>query len=730
MDIWSFTKEGYNSEDTVLNGNRFLIANGYMGYRGTLDEWGRDEMAAVNIAGFYDRFEDKWREPINAPNGLYARLTVNGETQALGVGSTKIALSEDCPLHTQTINFKNGLHTRETSFPQAVLKSERFASMANPHLLVSRLTIKAKSDGNAELLTGIVTDIWDINGPHLFGHQFKKGEILQVHAETGELKLYVSVTQGIQAGFEHTDTQEITDTGIYRKLAFDVNEGQSYTLTIYSCVTITRQEPAQPADTVSLMNKALKHDFVHHFAAHEKKWEELWENSYVQLEGNDEAARALNASLYHLHSIAPRHADNLSIPARGLSGQTYKGAIFWDSELFMLPVFTLTEPELARSMLRYRIETLPGALEKAKEYGYRGAFYPWESQEGGIEGCSDYNVVDVFTHRPVRTYFRDKQIHISGIISYAIRRFADIDGDIMLLKDGGAEVILQCARFYLSRMHMRVDTDEVELLDVVGPDEYHERVNNNAFTNRIAAHSLENVLYLEKLLKIADPVFWAQLINRLGFSEDLRLIRKIYPKFNRTFGSGELIEQFDGYFRLEDCRPDDVRARLLDKREYWGTNHGVASQTQVLKQADVIAMIALFPELFSDAAALCNFEYYEPRTEHGSSLSSCMYALVACRIGKPDLAWKHFMKAASIDLVGGGKHWAGEIYIGGTHPAANGSAWIIAVHGFAGLTVENGEITLKPNMPQQITSLRFPVTHRGERLMITVTHDGWDIKGE
>ena len=223
--------------------------------------------------------------------------------------------------------------------------------------------------------------------------------------------------------------------------------------------------------------------------------------SICRLEGDDAAAFALRASQYHLNCIAPRHAGNMSIPARGLSGQTYKGAIFWDSEIFFFPMFAHTQPEIARSLLVYRIETLPGALRKAAEYGYRGAFYAWESQEGGVEGCTNFNVVDVFTHRPVRTYFRDKQIHISADIVYALRSYYEMTGDRSLLENGGAEVILECARFYLSRANAHADSDEVDFADVIGPDEYHERVTNNAFTNRMIRHCIESALQLEEIFR-------------------------------------------------------------------------------------------------------------------------------------------------------------------------------------------------------------------------------------
>lgn len=721
LDVWNYTQERYRPEDTVTNGNRFLIGNGYMGYRGTVDEWGKAELAAVNLAGIYDRNGEKWREPVNSPNGLFAKLAVNGEVMALG---------ETNPLaHSQTVNFCHGIYSRDTVFSAVRIQGERIASMAQPHLLASRLTLTFKVGGEAELLTGIATDIWDINGPHLFDFSYQTDPILLAEARTGELGIPVAVAQSAHCDFACEESREATNVGVYRRIRFAAKTGEVYTVTLFAAVYtgIDNPEPGKLASV--LCEKALADGFSCCLSAHEKAWDEIWKHSAVELAGSKKAAQALNASLYYLHSIAPRHADALSIPARGLSGQTYKGAVFWDSEIFLFPVFVHTEPKLAKALLRYRIETLLGALNKAAEYGFRGAFYPWESQEGGAEGCTDYNVTDVFTHRPVRTYFRDKQIHISGDIAYALWRYYEVTGDRSLLRDGGAEVILQCARFYLSRAHCRVDVDKVELLDVIGPDEYHERVNNNAFTNQMAAHCMSSALKLAEVFA-DDPNVIEELIQKLAYEKDLKLIKAIAPKLHPTFIQGALVEQFDGYFQLENCSLDTVRGRVLDTREYWGTNHGVAAHTQIIKQADVIAMMALFPALFSDETVERNWRFYEPRTEHGSSLSACMYALTACRIKRPDLAWEHFMKTASIDLAGGGKHWAGEIYIGGTHPAANGGAWMIAVLGFAGLSVQNGELALNPQLPKQITSLRFPVMLSGKRVIVTVTQDGWNVESD
>ena len=719
MNTWSLKKNGFNAKEAATDGNRFLCANGYMGLRGVPEESGSALFPAITLAGVYDQYQDRWREPVNAPNCLYVKLFWNG--QPLSV--------EDAPpiAHSTELDYRHGVYHRETDFGPVSIRSQRFVSMANCHLLADQYEMRFQQDGEVTVQVGISTDIWDINGPHLFDVQHQTGETLLTTCVTGEKGISVAAAQCVHADFAAEESVLQNGAGAFRRFKRRVNQGETLALSVFASV-FTSLDTAEPAEAArALCKQSRLTGFAPCLEAHRDAWEGIWERSEVIMEGDEAAARALHASQYHLNCIAPRHAGSMSIPARGLSGQTYKGAIFWDSEIFFFPMLVHTQPEIARSLLRYRIETLPGALKKAAEYGYRGAFYAWESQEGGEEGCTNFNVVDVFTHRPVRTYFRDKQIHISGDIAYALRSYYDMTGDRALLEEGGARVILECARFYLSRASGHVDSDQVDFADVIGPDEYHERVTNNAFTNQMALHCLQSAVALKDIF--ADcPEWFASLLTELRYESDWTLLPDVCERIRKPRQRSGVIEQFDGYFDLEDCSLETVRSRLCDPREYWGGDHGVAGTTRIIKQADVLAMMALFPERFTDEEIAANWDYYEPRTEHGSSLSACMYALTACRIGKLDEAWRLFLKTAEIDIVGGGKEWAGEIYIGGTHPASNGGAWMIAALGFAGLRIRGGKPELHPQLPRQLTRLSFPITLNGERMTVEVTHGGGCVK--
>ncbi|MNZ83258.1 Nigerose phosphorylase [compost metagenome] len=393
--------------------------------------------------------------------------------------------------------------------------------------------------------------------------------------------------------------------------------------------------------------------------------------------------------------------------------------------MFMLPFFLHTDPKVARNLMMYRIHTLGGARRKAAEYGFLGAFYAWESQDTGDDACTLFNVNDVFTGRPMRTYFRDKQVHISGDVVHGIWKYVQFTGDESLLTSGGAEVIWECARFFYSYAYYNSVKERFEILDVTGADEYHERVNNNAFTNALVKETLEIALRTAELLQDKYPEVYNQLSTEFSEGPFLTEFKAMLDSFYvpQPDPASLVIEQFDRYFTLEDVRLPDLKSRVLNKNEYLGGGNGLATTTTILKQADVVLMLNLFKHSFTKEVKQANWEFYEPRTEHGSSLSPCIYALVAADIGSPDWGYPYFMRTATVDLTGESKQYVGDLYIGGTHPAANGGAWMAAVLGFAGLDYDGGTVHIKPSLPKHWQSVELPVTLRGNTFKLRISKD-------
>lgn len=728
--MWNYSQTSFQADDITLNGNRFLIGNGYLGFRGTLEEFGSPEKTACILNGVYDQVPGCWREPVNAPNGL--------KTTAWCRGRNLSVLSATPVFHEQTLHLRQAVHRRKTTFDcdgaLVTVEAERFASQADPHLLCMKFTVSSSVAETLRIQTGVDTEVWDINGPHLVDVSMEReGAQLVVHAKTREIGTDVVVCETVDlSGLP--SAAEISWNGGFRDIEFQAAPGEVYE--IYKFVSVFTSLDASSHEirrsATSLGAKALQVGYATLRAAHVGRWSEIWERCDIQIEGDEEAQFAVRYSLYQLQSTAPRHSQRVSIPARGLSGQVYKGAVFWDTEMYMTPVFILTEPGVARNLILYRYHTLDGARRKAASYGFRGAFYAWESQETGDDACTDFNVTDVLTNRPLRTYFRDKQVHISADIVHSIRQYFDWTGDATILRDGAAEVLIECARFLFSYAYCKPENGRYELLDVVGPDEYHERVHNNAFTNRMTKEALQAGVSLLARFGAHYPEEYRDLQARLDFADELESWRVMQaalylPQPDPKTG---IIPQFDGYFALEDLSLEELKSRLLHPNEYLGGGSGVATTTQILKQADVVLMLNLFRDDHPMEIKRKNWEFYDQRTEHGSSLSACAHAMLAAHIGQPELAYPFFMKTATVDLTGASKQFVGDLYIGGTHPAANGGAWMAVAFGFAGLALRGDRVVLSPSLPAHWKSLAFQFQFQGQTFALRISDQGIRIASD
>ena len=710
-------------ESVMRNGNVYQIANGYMGYRGTLDEFGPDELVGITLAGIYDQVGDAWREPVNAPNAGFTKITLEGREIS--------ALSTRIRKHRQSLNLRNALFERETEFVSGgktlQIRSARFLSADQPHLGVVKYTLTVDRNAKIQIRTGIDYNIWDLNGPHLLKLTPKcRDGILLVQGITGEASKRVAVAEGVACTFGK-ETCQMVDNRILRVIKFSAEANKSYTFYKYFTV-YTDNDPIKTsteAAAIAAVQSAKKSGYEECLSRHNRQWSKKWECCDVKIDGDDEAQLALRYSIFQLLMVAPVAGSANSIPARALSGQVYKGAVFWDTEMFMFPFFLYTCPETAAELLRYRIKTLDGARRKARSegVGYRGAYYAWESQETGDEACTYFNIGDPFTKRDLRTYFRDKQVHISGDVAIALWEYFRITGDDSLLWEGGAEVILECARFYYSYAYFKQDKNRYEILDVVGPDEYHERVNNNAFTSMVTKATFEIANATVKYLKRQHPTKLKALVKKIGIAGELPLFAEaaklLYvPQPDEKTG---VIEQFDSYFNLKETTVGALKARMIHPHEYLGAGQGLAVPTKIIKQADVVMMLNLFKDRYPTKIKKANWEYYEPRTEHGSSLSACAYAMVAADIGKRDWAYDYFLKTAKIDIEAKYKVFVGTIFMGGSHPAANGGAWMTAVFGFGGVRANAQHVVINPQLYKKWKALQFNLIYKGDRFSVGIT---------
>lgn len=667
-------KEGYKKEDILPFGNMFLIGNGHIGYRGTLEEYSKEEVVGLNMIGLYDKYGSLWRESLNFPNPLHIRLYLNDK---------QLNILDDEAKHTISLNLTEAIFKRNTINHNVKISSERFIPFLSDDYLVEKYQVSVIDD-NYSLKVGLDLDVYEINGPHYVNKEVtRSGKTLFFKGITNENKIvYETVNYVFNNEYEYND-------GYYRlRLHKGVN-------TIYICSHLNSAEEV-------IINRK-EYEICKH--NHIQNLKRMWDDSKINIVGDRLANFNLEYSIYHLLILGnPYH--EVSIPARGLSGQTYKGAIFWDTEIFMLPFFTLTNPKVASKLIKYRINTLEGALRKAKEFGYEGAFYAWESQDTGDEACSKYNITDPITGDPIRTYFNEKQIHISADIVYGIINYVEITGDYSILDKGARSIIEEVARFNMSYAKLKED-GKYHFDDVIGPDEYHERVDDNAYTSYMIYFTLlQSIKYLKNQELIKKIRAFAQLIY--------------LPPIKNN-----LIEQFKGYFKLKESSLDEIRSKLRHPNEYWGF---IARDTKIIKQADLITLLVLYRDKFSKEEKLKNFNYYYKRTEHGSSLSSSMYAILAFQLGKVKIGYDNFMKSASIDLGLNQKMYAGGIFIGGTHPAASGGSYLSILFGMCGLKFNNDKISLEPNLPKKVRKITFKIYYQKKHYLINVTHDNYQVE--
>ncbi len=446
-------------------------------------------------------------------------------------------------------------------------------------------------------------------------------------------------------------------------------------------------------------------------AAHEAAWQERWQAGDVIIEGDEKTQQALRFAVYHLTSAANPADERVSIGARGLTGDAYLGHVFWDTEIYLLPFYTAVWPEAARSLLMYRFHTLPGARSKAAYMGYRGAMYAWESADTGEETTPervtgpDGSPIDVLTGR--------LEQHITADVAYAVWQYWQVTGDDEFFVQAGAEILLETARFWASRAAPEPDGQR-HMRHVVGPDEYHEDVDDNAFTNLMARWNITRALDAIDALRTRWPDRAAALCDKLVLGEtelaDWRdAATRIVTGLDPATG---IYEEFAGYHRLEPIDLSLYADRKVPIDVVIGRER--TQRSQVVKQADVVALLALLPEEFPGAMAEANFRYYEPRCAHGSSLSTGMHALVAARLGDADLALRHLHHAAAADLEFD-PNSAGGIRIAGL-----GGVWQAVILGFAGLHLSGHEISISPRLPPSWRGMSFNVYWRGRRVQIRI----------
>jgi kojibiose phosphorylase len=701
----------------------YTVGNGYMGVRATFEEGYPGELASTLVHGLFDHAHgDLVPELVNLPDPLPILIEVDGETFSLQdntAASFPHILGYKRTLDLKHAILERGVVWRTSAGTILQISFERFAGLDMEHLLAQRISIRPLNRASSVKVTASVNATQTNAGRNHWGSRrtgiednriYFEGITAQSGYTAAVMSLFVSDSDALSE-----NSNDERNPGI--SLTCELDKEQAGIFYKYSAIHTNRDSTDPLAAATETLMTAQQRGWDILKADHERAWSRYWDCSDIQVEGDELAQRAIRFSLYHVLIAAPQHDEHASIGAKTLSGPGYRGHVFWDTELFMLPMLTFTEPALARNLLMYRYHNLQGARNKAKEAGYEGAMYPWESTDTGEETTPRWTDPQPDGTR-IRIWTGDTEQHISTDIAYAVMQYWHWTNDESFFLNCGAEIVLDTAVFWGSRAEYNDQLRRYELHMQIGPDEYHENINNSAFTNSMVRWHLRTALQVYDWLKESHPDVAATLASRLDLRDNRLqhwqdIVDKMYIPFDEKRG---ILEQFDGFFALEPLNLSLWQPRVANMDYILG--HAAAQKTMVIKQADIVMLMALLGDEFgSYEARKRNWDFYSTIVDHGSSLSPSTHAWLAARLGLMEEAYRLFIFSATIDLEDG----KGNVR-DGIHAAAAGGVWQAVILGFAGLYLDEDDFKVDPHLPDHWKSLTFRIFYRGKQRTVRVTN--------
>ncbi len=713
---WVIRDTRFSFDSESMKASAYSLSNGYMGNRGALEvmDSKRKHISGTVVNGIYDTPDGDLGkvEIVNIPNWTSIKVWVDDELLDLEKGTI---VSFDRHINMREPILHSELVWRSPKGRTVLVKSERMVNAGNLHNASIKWSLRAEDDCGINVETGIDADIYNLRTDWHFSRTRSRrinGKLF-VEAVTIENNDVIGIAceneLKTSGKLEAAPVVISNDLYIADRYCIGLKRGQKIELQKTSAI-YTSNDTNERLDFICILelDKMIDEGYESLKTKHLQAWARIWDVADVKIDGDEKAQIAMRFAAFHLIDSGPRHSQNISFPARSLSSQEHFGSVHWDTEIFIMPFFTYLFPEVAKNMLVYRYKTLDGARRKAIRMGYKGAFFPWESHRiSGEERCPSIVFKDR-TGRPIRSYFWDMQIHISADIAYAVWQYFQATGDIEFMKDHGAEIIFEVARFNDSRIHFDVKGDKYIIVGVIGADEYRENVDNNAYTNYIVKESFSIAFKTLDLLRQNCPERYDEIAAKIGLKdEELVWWKQVYDKLYLPEPDKDtlLIEEHDGFFSLATCSLEELESQKAYKNEYIGGIGNIIDNYQISKQADVVMMLYLLRDRFSDDVKRKNWLFYEAKTDHGSSLSAMGYALCAADAGMTEESFRLFRHTSMMDLDP--SYFSG-LFSNGIHPCAISGTWLALVHGYAGVTLkEDGIHWRTPHLPPQWKKIEF-----------------------
>lgn len=707
MSEWTIVEKEFNCNKLKKFESVACQGNGYMGVRNSLEEKYTDSHPNTFINGVFNQPDGEVTELATLPDATNFEIFVNSERFSIGYDNTTE--------YERTLNLKTGETVRNVLWKtrdgvMVKINFRRIVSNVRKHILAQKITISTDKEIKLEIKAGIDGKITNSGVQH-FGFAERRsypGNTVGFHAVTTQSGVEVSVKSNVKSSREGKYWVDVDRRSIYACCSMTIGAGECVTFEKISAFATSRDLNCHKVDAAMYLEEAVALGYNNLFLENKEDWQKFWDDNRINIKSENEFyQQAINFSMYHLRIMDNRDDSRLGIGAKALSGEGYKGHSFWDTEIFIFPYFLYNDPDAARRLLEYRYSLLEKCREKADKYGYSGAMYPWESAwvDDG-ETCPYIGEPDVETGEQRVNKMGQIEVHVNADIAYAVWHYYAVTKDEDFMEKYGYEMVLEIAEFWLSRVEFV--NGRYEILDVIGPDEYKDNVDNNAYTNYMVYF---NLCFAEEILaKIKNEEYIKRLHNLSEVKEKLYL-----PKADEK----GIIPQFDGFCDLEriDTAPYKNNEKVFAIfRDY---SYEQIRKLQVSKQADNVMLFYTLPEYFEKQDIEKNFKYYEECTLHDSSLSMCIHSLVASRIGLSDMAERMFYDSCSVDL--GDKNDNSD---NGIHSASIGGIWLAVVMGFGGVRTDGNMLIAEPIIPDGIDEYSFGVTYRGSRIFFVVNKSG------
>ena len=761
MDGFLLAYDGFDPEAEGLREALTSTGNGYLCVRGAA-EW--EDADGVHYPGTYAHggynrettilggLPVLNEDLVNLPNWLVLQLRTEGGDVIRLADVDLLGYRHELDIRFATVS--RYLSFRDPEGHETTLHSRRFVSMADPHHGGIEWTLVPQNwSGRVEVVTAIdgrvsnagVARYRQLEGRHLnpVAPRTLGPEVIALKAETRQSNLYIS--QAARTRVFRGDRPVQVERRLYQMedyiqqvLAFDVRQGEP--IRVEKLVTFfTSRDPAVSDTLVKAATSVARHtDFGASFERHAAAWEELWRVCDVRVSGEESVQLLLRLHTAHVLQVCSRNTADLDagMPARGLNGEAYRGHVFWD-ELYAFPFFNIRLPEVTRGLLMYRYRRVGEARAAAREEGFRGAMFPWQSGSDGTEETQRVHLNPV-SDRWEPDLSRNQR-HVNAAIFWNIWQYFQTTHDQVFLRDYGAEMMLSITRFWASIAHFNTERERYEIHGVMGPDEFHDKypdaprggLRNNAYTNVMVAWLCD---IADKLLALLPASRAEELRERLGIGDDeLAVWRDMSRRMFVPFHDDGIISQFEGYEDLEELDWDAYRAKYgnIQRLDRILRAEGKDPNLfKVTKQADTVMLFFLFRdeelrEVFGrlgyayDAGTISrNVTYYDRRTSHGSTLSFVTHAGVLAAID-PESSWERFLVALRSDA----EDIQGGTTKEGIHMGVMAGTLDLVQRSYAGTYISDGVLCFDPRLPNQLASLSFSMQFRETPIQLTLTRD-------